>query len=35
VLYSNVDEYFVTVFPQIAMSVGGALVELMPARVDA
>jgi hypothetical protein len=35
VLYSNVDEYFVTVFPQIAMSVGGALVELMPARVGA
>lgn len=33
VLYANVDEYFVSVFPQIAMSVGGALVELMPERV--
>ncbi|HRO02494.1 MAG TPA: Hsp70 family protein, partial [Terricaulis sp.] len=31
VLYANVDEYFVQVFPQIAMSVGGALAELMPA----
>jgi molecular chaperone HscA len=29
VLYSGVDEYFVAVFPQIAMSVGGALVELV------
>ena len=35
VLYANVDEYFVSVFPQIAMSVGGALVELMPEGVDA
>ena len=35
VLYSNVDEYFVTVFPQIAMSVGGALVELMPEHAGA
>ena len=35
VLYANVDEYFVSVFPQIAMSVGGALVELMPERVGA
>ncbi len=35
VLYANVDEYFVSVFPQIAMSVGGALVELMPERVEA
>ena len=25
VLYANVDEYFVSVFPRIAMSVGGAL----------
>ena len=31
VLYSGVDEYFVSVFPQIAMSVGGALVELIDA----
>jgi hypothetical protein len=35
VLYANVDEYFVSVFPQIAMSVGGALVELIPERVKA
>ncbi|HRE42815.1 MAG TPA: Hsp70 family protein [Terricaulis sp.] len=35
VLYANVDQYFVNVFPQIAMSVGGALVELMPERVSA
>ncbi len=31
VLYSGVDEYFVAVFPQIAMSVGGALVEMVDA----
>ncbi len=35
VLYANVNEYFVSVFPQIAMSVGGALVEMMPERVSA
>jgi len=30
-LYSGVDQYFVAVFPQIAMSVGGSLVELVDA----
>ncbi|MBL8531135.1 MAG: Hsp70 family protein [Hyphomonadaceae bacterium] len=34
-LYGSIDQYFVAVFPQIAMSVGGALVELMPERAAA
>lgn len=34
VLYANVDQYFVSVFPQIAMSVGGSLVELQSAPTD-
>lgn len=29
-LYEGIDPYFSDVFPQIAMSIGGALVELMP-----
>jgi hypothetical protein len=31
-LYQGVDGSLAAVFPQIAMSVGGALVEMMPAR---
>jgi hypothetical protein len=31
-LYQSVDASLREVFPQIAMSVGGALVEMMPAR---
>lgn len=31
-LYQGVDPYFADVFPQIAMSIGGALVEIMPSR---
>lgn len=29
-LYAGIDEYFNDVFPQIAMSIGGALVEMLP-----
>lgn len=29
-LYAGIDEYFSDVFPQIAMSIGGALVEMLP-----
>jgi len=31
-LYQGIDTSLAPVFPQIAMSVGGALVEMMPAR---
>jgi hypothetical protein len=31
-LYTSIDGNLREVFPQIAMSVGGALVEMMPAR---
>jgi hypothetical protein len=29
-LYAGIDDYFADVFPQIAMSIGGALVEMLP-----
>ena len=31
-LYTSIDSSLRDVFPQIAMAVGGALVEMMPAR---
>jgi hypothetical protein len=31
-VYEGIDPILANVFPQIAMSVGGALVEMMPAR---
>lgn len=34
-LYGSVDEYFADVFPQIAISVGGSLVEMLDTRAAA
>ena len=34
-LYGSVDEYFSDVFPQIAISVGGSLVEMLDTRAAA
>jgi hypothetical protein len=31
-VYEGIDPILANVFPQIAMSVGGALVEMVPAR---
>jgi molecular chaperone DnaK len=33
-LYDDVDPYFAEVFPQIAMSIGGAIVEMLPSDVS-